>query len=62
MSTMIGLSGGAGQCGLQVGYTIADIVAKVGLGIYIYMIAMAKSEADGYNGESDVAGKAAAAA
>ncbi|MEM8883224.1 MAG: bacteriorhodopsin-like [Planctomycetota bacterium] len=44
----IGLSGGAGETALQVGYTIADITAKVGLGVYIYFIARAKSEADGF--------------
>jgi hypothetical protein len=31
---------------LQVGYTIADITAKVGLGLFIYFIARAKTEAD----------------
>jgi hypothetical protein len=51
---MVGLSGSTAECGLQVGYTIADIVAKVGLGIFIYTIAMAKSEAEGYNEQSPV--------
>ncbi len=55
LAPMVGLSGDVAQCGLQVGYTIADIVAKVGLGIYIYMIAMAKSEADGFAGDAQVA-------
>ncbi|CAN5219659.1 bacteriorhodopsin-like [soil metagenome] len=50
LSPMLGLSGGVAECGLQVGYTVADIVAKVGLGIYIYLIALAKSSADGYAG------------
>jgi bacteriorhodopsin len=49
LAPMIGLSGSTAECGLQVGYTIADIVAKVGLGIFIYIIAMAKTEAEGYN-------------
>ena len=45
-----GLGAGAGgEPLLQVGYTIADLVAKVGLGLYIYLIAVAKSEADGYD-------------
>ncbi len=44
-----GLSSGAtGETLLQVGYTVADLVAKVGLGLFIYAIALAKSEADGF--------------
>ena len=34
---------------LQVGYTIADILAKAGYGVVIYSIARAKSEEEGYN-------------
>ena len=52
----LGLSGASAQTFVQVGYTIADITAKVGLGIYIYMIARAKTEAEGYDlgsGDSD---------
>ena len=41
-------AGAAGETILQVGYTIADLVAKVGLGLFIYAIARAKSAADGY--------------
>jgi bacteriorhodopsin len=37
------LSGGAVETGVQIGYTIADLVAKVGVGILIYMIAVRKS-------------------
>jgi len=33
---------------VEIGYSIADIVAKAGFGVLIYMIARAKSEADGY--------------
>lgn len=33
--------------GVQVGYAIADILAKAGYGVMIYAIARAKSEADG---------------
>lgn len=46
----IGAFGGktaAGIIGLQVGYTLADITAKAGFGVVIYLIARAKSEADG---------------
>jgi bacteriorhodopsin len=42
-----GLAGPTVTTSIQIGYTIADILAKVGLGILIYMIAMRKSEADG---------------
>jgi bacteriorhodopsin len=37
------LSGPVVETGIQIGYTIADLVAKVGLGILIYMIAVRKS-------------------
>lgn len=39
------LPGSAGLVGVQVGYSIADILSKVGLGVIIYFIAVAKSEA-----------------
>ncbi|MEN0020293.1 MAG: bacteriorhodopsin [Planctomycetota bacterium] len=45
------LSAGA-VVGLQVGYTIADITAKAGFGVVIYMIARRKSEIEGYEGET----------
>lgn len=38
------------EVGLQVGYTIADIIAKVGLGVFIYFIAMEKTENDAKSG------------
>ena len=38
------------QVALQIGYTIADIIAKVGLGVFIYFIAMAKTENDARTG------------
>jgi bacteriorhodopsin len=40
------LSGGAVETGIQVGYTIADVIAKVGVGILVYMIAVRKSAAE----------------
>ena len=41
---------GAGAfIGLQVGYTIADITAKAGFGVVIYMIARRKSEIEGFD-------------
>ena len=37
------LSGGTVITGVQIGYTIADIVAKAGVGVLIYIIAVRKS-------------------
>ena len=37
------MSGGATETVLQVGYTIADIIAKAGVGVLIYLIAVRKS-------------------
>ena len=45
-----GISYSATQLGVQIGYTVADIVAKVGLGIFIYFIAVAKTENDVQSG------------
>jgi bacteriorhodopsin len=53
LAPYLGLSGAAGEVALQVGYTVADITAKVGLGLYIYFIARAKSEADGWSATID---------
>ncbi len=49
---MIGLTGGAAETAVQVGYTIADIVAKAVFGVLIYMIAVRKSEYDEANGKA----------
>ncbi|MBA4760707.1 bacteriorhodopsin-like [Sphingomonas sp.] len=46
MAPYAGLSGGTVTTTIQVGYTIADIVAKAGLGILIFLIAVRKSEAE----------------
>jgi bacteriorhodopsin len=40
------LSGASVTVGVQVGYTIADLIAKAGVGVLIYMIATRKSEAE----------------
>ena len=42
---MIGLTGAEAQVAIEVGYTVADIVAKAAFGVLIYMIAVRKSEA-----------------
>jgi bacteriorhodopsin len=41
---MIGFSGGAATTAVQVGYSIADVVAKAVFGVVIYTIAVRKSE------------------
>jgi len=43
---MIGFSGGTATAAVQVGYTIADLVAKAAFGILIYLIAVRKSESE----------------
>ena len=43
-----GLTGGDAYVGLQVGYSIADIVSKAGFGVLIYIIAYKKSKVEGY--------------
>lgn len=45
---LMGLSGPEAETFLQVGYTIADIVAKAVFGLLIYAIATRKSEAEGF--------------
>ncbi len=52
---MIGLVGGTAVTAVQVGYTIADIIAKAVFGILIYMIAVRKSEAETVTGEPSIA-------
>lgn len=44
LAPMIGLSGANAEVALQVGYSIADVLAKAAFGLYIYSIAAAKSE------------------
>jgi bacteriorhodopsin len=43
----LGIGGATAHIGVQVGYTIADIAAKAGYGVLIYVIARIKSEAEG---------------
>ena len=45
---MLGRSGPSTTAAVQVGYTIADIVAKAVFGVLIYQIAVRKSAAEGY--------------
>lgn len=46
MLPMIGLSGATSVVGVQVGYSVADVLAKAAFGVFIYTIAMRKSEAE----------------
>lgn len=46
---MLGITGGAATTTVQVGYTIADIVAKAFFGVVIFMIASRKSQAEGHD-------------
>ena len=43
---MIGLSGANATVGIQVGYSIADVLAKAAFGVFIYNIALKKSQGD----------------
>jgi bacteriorhodopsin len=45
---MIGLTGASATVGVQVGYSIADVLAKAAFGIFIYTIALRKSEVEGH--------------
>lgn len=48
----VGLAGGTATTVVEVGYTIADLIAKVGFGVLIFMIAVRKSEAESYRSAS----------
>lgn len=40
------LGGGTVETAVQIGYTVADLVAKAGVGIMVYMIAVRKTQAE----------------
>ncbi|WP_295635752.1 bacteriorhodopsin-like [Novosphingobium sp.] len=46
MAPYAGLTGGTVTTTIQIGYTIADILAKAGLGVLIFLIAARKSEVE----------------
>lgn len=52
MGPFFGLGGASGEVFVQVGYSIADVLAKCGYGILIFAIARAKSEADAVAAEN----------
>ncbi len=55
MAPFFGWTGAESEIAIQVGYSIADVLAKAGYGVMIYAIARAKSEAEGYEvGQSTV--------
>ena len=41
----VGIAGATAQCAEQIGFSIADVVAKAVFGVMIWAIASAKSEA-----------------
>jgi bacteriorhodopsin len=45
------LSGATVETAVQIGYTIADLIAKAGVGVLIYMIARRKSESEMTSGK-----------
>ena len=56
----LGVEAGSATVALQVGYSVADILAKCGYGFMIYAIAQAKMEAEGASVSNDVAAEATA--
>ena len=49
MAPFAGVTGAQSETIIQIGYTIADLVAKAGVGVLIYMIATRKSELENAN-------------
>lgn len=57
-----GIDGAGAMVGLQVGYTLADLIAKPGMGLMIYAIARIKTRADQEAGAPAAGNLAAASA
>ncbi len=55
MAPFFGLAGAESLVAIQVGYSIADVLAKAGYGVMIYAIAREKSLAEGYDLEKAAA-------
>ena len=51
---MIGLTGSTATAAVQIGYTVADILAKAGFGVLIYLIAVRKSELETTQGPAEM--------
>ena len=62
MAPFVGFSGASAEVILQVGYSIADVLAKAGYGVMIYAIAREKTTADGWLESTDNPPAASAAA
>jgi len=58
---LTGLSEASAEVARQVGYSIADVVAKPVFGLLIYLVARTKSEEDGYDADAAPPRMAAAA-
>ncbi len=57
---MLGISGTSATVGVQLGYTIADVLAKPVFGLLIFAIAVVKTKVDQESGEPHVAADSAA--
>ena len=53
MAPYVGLTGGTATATIQIGYTIADIIAKAGVGVLIFLISVRKSEAEAKGRETN---------
>ncbi len=62
MAPFLGIGGGSADVIIQVGYTLADVLAKAGYGVMIYAIAREKTGADGWVDSTDNTPAMAAAA
>ena len=49
MAPFAGMTGAGAEVAIQVGYSIADVLAKAAYGVMIYAVARAKSEAEGWD-------------
>lgn len=50
MAPYAGITGASATTVIQLGYTIADLIAKAGVGILIFLIAQRKSQAEAHDG------------
>lgn len=50
MAPYAGITGASATTVIQLGYTIADLVAKAGVGILIFLISVRKSQAEAHDG------------
>jgi len=55
MAPYAGFSGATATTVIQIGYTIADIVAKAGVGVLIFLISVRKSEAEAHHAPGKIA-------